>query len=149
MEYQVPQFVDVEDKIFGPLTLKQFIFLAGGLGIVVGLVLYLPLFLGILLSIPVGGFALALAFYKVNGKPFIEILESGFNFFLKNRLYLWKKEKHTVEELAALQAEEARRAVAPAKPQEALRRGVPMSGGKLHDLALTLDIKTGENQQEL
>src|SRR3989344_2665997 len=32
MEYQVPQFIEVEDKIIGPLTLKQFIYLAGEAG---------------------------------------------------------------------------------------------------------------------
>jgi hypothetical protein len=29
MEYQVPQFIEVEDKIFGPLTWKQFIYWVG------------------------------------------------------------------------------------------------------------------------
>jgi hypothetical protein len=32
MRYQVPQFIDVEDKVIGPLTIKQFIYLAGGAG---------------------------------------------------------------------------------------------------------------------
>ena len=30
MRFQVPQFIEVEDKIFGPLTLKQFLYTAGG-----------------------------------------------------------------------------------------------------------------------
>ena len=33
MMFSVPQFIDVEDKIIGPLTLKQFIYLAGGAGL--------------------------------------------------------------------------------------------------------------------
>jgi len=28
MQYQVPQFIEVEDRIIGPLTLKQFLYLA-------------------------------------------------------------------------------------------------------------------------
>ncbi|TSC61742.1 MAG: SsrA-binding protein, partial [Parcubacteria group bacterium Athens0416_74] len=32
MQFQVPQFIEVEDKIVGPLTFKQFVFIAGGLG---------------------------------------------------------------------------------------------------------------------
>lgn len=149
MEYQVPQFVDVEDKIFGPFTFKQFVYLAGGTGVVVGLVLYLPLFLGILLSIPVAGFAAALAFYKMNGKPFIEIIEAGFNFIIGRRLYLWRKEKHTVEEMAVAQSKAASAAAGVATTDATLpRRGLTLSGGKLHDLALSLDIKTGEPPQE-
>lgn len=148
MDYQVPQFVDVEDKIFGPLTFKQFIYLAGGVGLVVGLILYLPPFLGILLSIPVAGLAGALAFYKMNGKPFIEILESGFNFYIGRRLYLWKKEKHTVAELATIQAKQAAgEAVQTAGPATS-RTSLPLTEGKLRDLALSLDIKKGESGEE-
>ena len=33
MQYQLPQFIDIEDKIVGPLTFKQFIYIAGGAGI--------------------------------------------------------------------------------------------------------------------
>ena len=32
MRFEVPQFIEIEDKIFGPLTWKQFIYLAGGAG---------------------------------------------------------------------------------------------------------------------
>jgi hypothetical protein len=145
MDYQVPQFVDVEDKIFGPLTFKQFVYLAGGIGIVVGCLLYLPLFIGVLLAIPAAGLAGALAFYKMNGKPFIDILESGFNFFLSKRLYLWKKEKHSVEELAVLQAKQA---AGEAEASTPARTSLPLTTGKLHDLALSLDIKRGETGEE-
>ena len=95
MEYQVPQFIEVEDRIFGPLTLKQFIFVAGGIGLCVILVLYLPLILGIILALPVAAFTAALAFYKVNNKSFLEIVEAAFNYFVNSRLYLWKKNHST------------------------------------------------------
>ena len=32
MRFSVPQFIDVEDKIFGPLTLKQGIYRVGAVG---------------------------------------------------------------------------------------------------------------------
>ena len=32
MRFEVPQFIEIEDKIIGPLTWKQFIYLAGGVG---------------------------------------------------------------------------------------------------------------------
>ncbi|NCT02072.1 PrgI family protein, partial [Candidatus Parcubacteria bacterium] len=35
MRFEVPQFIEVEDKIFGPLTWRQFLYLSGGLGMAV------------------------------------------------------------------------------------------------------------------
>lgn len=129
MEYQVPQFIEVEDKIFGPLTLKQFIYLAGGAGICVVLVLYLPRMLGFALALPIGGFSLALAFYRMNNKPFVEIVEAGFNYFLGNRLYLWKK----VDQPAAA------RPVVQQTPAVDPNSG--FSRSKLQELAWSLDVQ--------
>ena len=135
MEYQVPQFIEVEDKIFGPLTIKQFIYLAGGGGLVAILVLTLPLVFAIILGAPVAALSLALAFYKINGKPFIEILESGLTYFLGGRLYLWKKEKNQV--IPSVEAP-----TAPATVPKA-----PLSRRKLEELAWSLDVRdTGQNQ---
>lgn len=137
MEYQVPQFIEVEDRIFGPLTLKQFIFIAGGIGLCVVLVLYLPLILGIILALPVAAFTAALAFYKVNNKSFLEIVEAAFNYFLNNRLYLWKKEAHTAAPTTKVDPVQ----MAPE------REKLGLSSNKLKDLAWSLDIKDQQNQQ--
>jgi hypothetical protein len=131
MEYQVPQFIEVEDKIFGPFTLKQFIYLAGGAGLCAIFLLYLPLFLGIILSIPVAALAGALAFYKINNKSFVEVLEAGFKYYLGGRLYLWKKDTKAV---SMPQAQ-----IAPAA--EPVRQKLGLSRGKLEELAWSLDIK--------
>ncbi len=132
MEYQVPQFIEVEDKIFGPLTLKQFIYLAGGVGVAVALALYLPLIVGLLIGLPFAALGLALAFYKVNGKPFLDIVEAGFYYYLNRRLYLWHKE--------------APKAEAPVAPSTKVslgaapvRQKLGLSESKLHELAYSLD----------
>jgi len=97
MRYQVPQFVDIEDKIFGPLTLKQFIYILGGGGMSVIAYLMLPFFLAApLIGIAVV-FAGSLAFYKVNNKPFIEILQAALQYNFSPRLYLWKKEPRALK----------------------------------------------------
>ena len=71
MQFQVPQFIEVEDKIFGPLTLKQFFYvLGGGATIFILYALVRPMFLMFLLAIPVAIFFGMLAFYKVNSQPF-------------------------------------------------------------------------------
>jgi len=93
MQFEVPQFIEVEDKIFGPLTLKQFIYLAGGAGMSFALYKFLPFFFAILIILPVIGLSMALAFYKKDGRPFISIMESGFKYLTGSKLYVWKKEE--------------------------------------------------------
>lgn len=93
MRYQVPQFIEVEDKIFGPLTLKQFLYVSGGAAI--GFILWssLPQFLALLIGIPVVSFFMALAFYQSNGRPFVNTVESAVKYFFATKLYIWKKEE--------------------------------------------------------
>lgn len=131
MEYQVPQFIEVEDKIFGPFTWQQFIYIAGGAGICVVLFLYVrPLVLTVLLAAPIAAFAAALAFYRVNNKPFVEMLEAGLNYYLGGRLYLWKK------------APPKNVAAAPvAPPAIPARQKLALSESKLKELAWSLDIQ--------
>jgi hypothetical protein len=137
MQYQVPQFIEIEDKIFGPLTLKQFLYLAGGAGICLILFTFLPLFLVVILGIPVMAFAAALAFYEVNGRPFIEAVEHAVGYFFGSKLYLWKQR-------------EARAAAAKAAaPKAAVQLPVPkLSESKLKDLAWSLNIKDRQQAEE-
>ena len=84
MRFQVPQFIDVEDKIFGPLTLKQFIYIAGAASITVVAVMFLGVFLGLLVVAPIISLAIGLAFFKVNNRPLIHTIEAAFKYlFLK------------------------------------------------------------------
>mgnify|MGYP003393063378 CR=1 FL=1 len=145
MEYQVPQFIEVEDKIIGPLTLKQFIYIAGAGGLCVVFFVYLPILFAFLLSAPVAALAAALAFYRVNGKSFIEMLEAGFNYYTGAKLFLWKHKEPTVKETASA-------AAAAAAATEATRplKGTPkLTSGKLSELAWSLDIQrpTPNDQQ--
>ncbi len=130
MRYQVPQFIEVEDKIFGPLTFKQFIYLAGGGGLCLLFFTLLPIYLTVLFGLPVAAFALALAFYKVNGRPFIVSVEHAFGYFFGSKLYLWKQRE------ASAASETQKAPVAPAALV------VPrISESKLKDLAWSLNIK--------
>ena len=103
MQYQVPQFIEIEDKIFGPLTFKQFAYVAGGGAICFLAYRFFPIYISFFIILPVGGFSLALAFYKVNNRPFVFIVESAVKFFLSKKLYLWQKTKYdsTAQRVAA------------------------------------------------
>ena len=91
MLFQVPQFIEVEDKIIGPFTFKQFVYLAGGAGIAFIIFKIFPLFIAIFFIVPVILLSLALAFYKVNDQPFIVALESMLKYAIGGKLYVWKK----------------------------------------------------------
>lgn len=129
MQFKVPQFIDVEDKLFGPFTFRQFAYLLGGGGLVFIIYKILPLWIGIFLIIPAAGLTFLLVFYKINEKPFIFYLQAGFEYFTSSKLYVWKQ-----------------RLVKPniIKEEEALPLVsiIPMTmTNKLKDLSWSLDVQ--------
>lgn len=141
MRFQVPQFTEIEDKIFGPFTLKQFIYLAGGGGGVLLSYALLPLPLAILFGIPFALFALALAFYKVHNQPFIRVVENAFRYTASSRLYLWKKQEVKTKTLEAVEA--------GAGERKTVSTYIPkLTKNKLSDLAWSLDIKEKVTRNE-
>jgi hypothetical protein len=95
MRYELPQFINIQDKIFGPFTFKQFVYLAGGGAISYTLWQILPTVFAIIVIIPIVGLALALGFYKVNGRPFIHMLYAATTHALKSKFYLWHQTQTT------------------------------------------------------
>jgi len=136
MQFQVPQFIEMEDKIVGRLTLKQFLYLAGGAGAAIALYIYIPYkIIAVLLIIPFTAFALALTFYRINNRPFIDTVQAFFYYSIGNKLYLWKKaDKKPVSQLTE-QIQKAKSLVSVPK----------MSASKLKDLTWSLDIKESLN----
>ncbi len=101
MQFEVPQFIEVEDKIFGPLTWRQFLYLGGGLGMAVVLFLTLPFIIFAFVGIPIALLAGALAFYPVNNRPFSYFLEAIVNYVSGQRLYLWRRHEDVVYKQSA------------------------------------------------
>ncbi|MFH0755314.1 MAG: PrgI family protein [bacterium] len=136
MQFQVPQFIEIEDKIFGPLTLKQFLYLAGGGGASVALFIYIPFkIISVILIIPIVAFSLALAFYKKNNKPFIDVVQAAFYYSIGDKLFLWKKTEKTPVSKLAKQIQKNSSLISVPK----------MSESKLKDLTWSLDIKESLN----
>ncbi len=92
MRFEVPQFIEIEDKIIGPLTWKQFIYLAGGVGLLIVLYFTLPFTFFVLFGLPLIGLSASLAFHRINNRPFSIFLESLISYFSKGKLYLWRKD---------------------------------------------------------
>ncbi len=134
MRYQVPQFIEVEDKIFGPLTLKQFIFMAGGAGLSFIIYVFINnLFFSLLPIIVIMGISGGLAFYKINNRPLINVVESAFKYYFANKLYIWKKEEKPRPHNTVAAVQDAKKYASVMVPK--------IADSKLKDLAWSLDIK--------
>jgi len=135
MQFKVPQFIDIEDKIFGPFTFRQFAFLIGGGGMIFVIYKVLPLWIGIFLILPMAGLTVCLVFVKINSKPFVYYLEAGFNYLISSKLYIWKQR---LVKKGDVQEEEA--------PTPTTISNIPMlSENKLKDLSWSLDIQDKQN----
>ncbi len=130
MRFAVPQFIDVEDKIFGPLTLKQAIYIIGSISISVGIFLKLGFLAVLFLGTPILLLAFLLAFIKIHGRPFVSTLYSATFYFIKNKLYLWRKTSKKITLTKQVTADSS------TKPMD-----VNMTQSKLKKLAWTLDTK--------
>lgn len=138
MQFKVPQFLDIEDTIFGPFTFKQFVYLAGGGGLCFVIYKLMGFLLGFIPMAIVAGFACVLTFYRPNGKPFINMLEAGFKYVVNDKLYVWKRQKKKAVKKVEKTAETG------ASSQSKL------SASRLRDLAWSLDVldlKKGEGEQ--
>ncbi len=134
MRFQVPQFIEVEDKIFGSLTLKQFIYLAGGGGLSFMIYRLTGSFLwSIIPIIIIMGFSASLAFIRINNKPFIFVVEAAFKYFFASKLYIWKKQDNERVAKTPEGEEDIRKYASLMVPK--------ISDSKLKDLTWSLDIK--------
>jgi len=138
MRFQIPQFIEVEDKIFGPLTLKQFLYLAGSAGLVVVLWRTLPLFLVVLFGLPIAAFGIALAFYKINNKPFIFTIEAAVRYLVGPKLFVWRKLPKKPVAAEALKEERAGEILTVPR----------LSESRLKTIAWSLDVHGVQGAQE-
>jgi hypothetical protein len=97
MLFNIPQFIDKEDKIVGPLTAKQlgWMFGAGGVMLLLWAVLDITAF--IVASIPVMAIFGGLAFYRPNNMSLIAFLFSSVQFFFRPKMYVWKREPDMIQ----------------------------------------------------
>lgn len=91
-QVKVPKYLDIEDKVVGPLTLRQFFLLGGSaaLGFVLWQLIpvkFIALFAaGIVVLLGAG-----IAFVRVNERPFQEFLFASIRFYMNPQKYVWQK----------------------------------------------------------
>lgn len=134
MQFRVPQFIDIEDKVIGPLTLRQFGYIVGAGGLSFIIWTFIPLhFIAVLIIIPVAGLFLALAFVKYNNRSFGEFLESAFTYYTSAKVYTWKQ---PTPEVATNEAH-IDQIVADTTKQMIISK---TDRDRIHDLSLGLDV---------
>lgn len=91
MRFTVPQFIEHEAKIVGPLTFKQFVYV--GIAAAIGFILYFsaPFSVFLVSCVVLGILALALAFLKIGGRSLPTIVANLLKFSLAPKMYIWKK----------------------------------------------------------
>ena len=132
MQYQVPQFIDMEDRIIGPLTLKQFIYLAFAAAILFVFWFLFKFYIWIVVALPITVLAFAFAFLKINDRPFIYFFIAAVFYFIKPKLYIFGEV-----------AKEIRKNVLPELKLAPVETpgSAKVTRSKLKELALSLDTR--------
>ena len=140
VQFKVPQNIDLEDKIIGPLTLLQFIYLiTGGIIIYVSFSVFSPIVFWPI-AIVVGLLSLALAFVKIQDQPFMHFLASMALFFVRPQKRVWSKEV-VLEEIPYKKTSQIKKEVTKA-PQKAVEKS------ELEKLSYILDTRGKSGEQK-
>jgi hypothetical protein len=91
MLFNVPQYIDVEDKIAGPFTAKQLLWMFAMGGVLLLMWGFLDKTTFMISAIPVVAIFAALAFYRPHGQPLIKFIVWGFFFAFQPKIYIWKR----------------------------------------------------------
>ncbi len=90
MQFQVPQFIEAEDKIVGPLTFRQFIYVA--IGAIISFMLFFTLdnWLWIIVTVVLMALSASLAFIKINGRSMSVFAQSTLGYIWNPKVYTLK-----------------------------------------------------------
>lgn len=92
MQFNVPQFINVEDKIVGPFTGKQTIYLVIGGGILLFAFTFFNIIFFVLVALIIAPLTLGFVFYKPKGITLAQYLGNFIEYFTTSHLYVWKRE---------------------------------------------------------
>lgn len=134
MMHNVPQFIDTEDKIVGPLTAKQlgWLFCAGAILLVIwNLLDFVSFMIAGLLTLAIFG---AFAFYRPNGQSFLSFAISMVFFGFRPKIYVWKRDDQSKLTLK-------KTAVKKTEPGEKIRKKA-LNQAKIQEISSLLDNPT-------
>lgn len=109
MQYKVPQNVDIEDRVIGPLSLRQFLIILIGVAIIIMLNFVFTGTLRIffwILAMTIGTLSFTIAMAKYGSQNFEDFLAGAVQTLSRPRQRVWKKE---VEEIPQIIKPEAKK----------------------------------------
>jgi hypothetical protein len=130
-KFIVPQFIDSEDKIWGPITVRQFVTIL--VGALFEFVAYkmADMSLFILESVFIIVFVIVIAFVKINGAPFHVFALNFIETFKKAKIRVWHKEYMPTAEFKDKKED--------IKKQEYVAKKGFLPNKKLSELSLVID----------
>lgn len=139
MQFQVPQFIERDIKVVGPLSFKQFAIFGVG-ALIVGFFYIIlsskSIFLFVLVTVLIVAASMALIFGKFQGRSLMVFLSNLFAFWTSGKAYLWKKKAITSEMYIPPKYKPE-----PVKMESPLRK---KTGNRLQNLSTQLEI--GKNE---
>jgi len=131
-QFTVPQFIDVEDKIIGPITTRQFVIML--VPLLLGALFYKIFAFGIFLAliVPIVIVSGLMAFFKVNGMPLHYFLLNLTQTMRRARLRVWDKTMTDDDIRARIKKEEE-------PPPPPPPRKAPVTASRLHELSLVVN----------
>jgi len=91
-QFTVPQFIDVEDKIIGPITARQFIIMLAGFMLIVLFYRVLNFSTFLFFGVMTFGISGVIAFFKINGMPFHFFILNFIQTSKREALRVWSKD---------------------------------------------------------
>ena len=95
MQFKVPQNIDMQDRILGPLTMVQFIYAVIGGGICYAIFSAVHAPYSYFIIAPIALFVLAMIFLKINERPFLNFLVSAVEYSTAPKKRFWHHEDHS------------------------------------------------------
>lgn len=91
MLFNVPQFIDVEDKVAGPLTAKQILWMVGMGGVLFLVWTFFDTATFFVLSVPIVIVFVLFAFYRPYNQSFLTFSVNAVSFLFRPKVYTWDR----------------------------------------------------------
>ena len=115
LQFKVPQNIDMQDRILGPLTMVQFIYAVIGGGVCYAIYSTIPKPFSYILVLPIALFVLAMIFLKVNERPFLDFLISLFYFTTMPKSRIWHHDANSSLSVEIYQPKITQQNITPTK----------------------------------
>ncbi len=130
-QFVVPQFIDVEVKVLGPINVRQFVIMLAAVLIDALIYSFVDMGLFILISVFILGIAAVFAFAKVNGRPIHYFLLNFLQTSVSTKIRVWYKDAKILKKESKQKKKEKKEGQAPPRPQ--------LTGSRLSQLSLIVD----------